>query len=583
VPEIVIDLLSASVLGLDTETTGLDPRSHRARLVQLAAPDGQVYILDLFRLDAGLLAPLFDPTEGPILVGHNLRFDLGFLAEAGLPVPNGSRLFDTMLVAHLIEDGADRFPAGHFSLAGVADRYLGIPLEKTLQVSDWSGPLSNEQITYAARDAAVLPRIHAVMTERLREHDLERVASLEMRALPSLVWLERTGAPFDAEGWGTLAEQAARRQVELDHELTRVSGTTSDQPTIFGETAGTVNWGSPEQVKRVLTERGHVVERVDEATLARLLDVEPLAQLLLDYRDAAKRVGTYGLDFLKHVHPVTGRVHADWHQLGSRAGRMSCSKPNLQQVPRDRAYRACFRPAEGRALVKADFSQIELRIAAEIANDERLIAAYAAGEDVHTLTAAEVLGRRNGSVTKDDRQAAKALNFGLIYGAGGPTLRATAKTSYGVELSESDVMTFRRRFFDLYAGLKRWHRGQPGEERPVDTRTLAGRRRLGVTRFTEKLNSPVQGSGADGLKAALALLWETRDRCPSAAPILVVHDEIVLECDVADVEQAREWLTDCMTRGLSSFLTRVPVVVEATIEWDWSGTPLAVESAEGAA
>ena len=112
-------------------------------------------------------------------------------------------------------------------------------------------------------------------------------------------------------------------------------------------------------------------------------------------------------------------------------------------------------------------------------------------------------------------------------------------------------MTFRRRFFDLYAGLRRWHRSQPGEERPVDTRTLAGRRRLGVTRFTEKLNSPVQGSGADGLKAALALLWETRDRCPSAAPVLVVHDEIVLECDVADVEQAQDWLTDCMTRGMA--------------------------------
>jgi DNA polymerase-1 len=576
--QVVVDLLVAPVLGLDTETTGLDPRSHRVRLVQVATAEGRVYVFDLFRLDAGLLAPLFDPTTGPVLVGHNLRFDLGFLAEAGLPLPNGPRLFDSMLGAHLLEDGADRFPAGHFTLAGVAERYLGVALDKSLQTSDWSGPLSDEQIAYAARDAAVLPRLHAVMAERLREHDLERVARLEMRALPALVWLERTGAPFDAEGWGVLAEQAARRQMELDHALTQASGTASDQTDLFGDTAGTVNWGSPEQVKRVLADRGHVVERVDEATLARLLDVEPLAQLLLDYREAAKRVGTYGLDFLKHVHPTTGRVHADWHQLGSRAGRMSCSKPNLQQIPRDRAYRACFRPAEGRAFVKADFSQIELRIAAEIANDERLLAAYAAGEDVHALTAAEVLGRRNGSVTKEDRQAAKALNFGLIYGAGGPTLCATAKTSYGVELSESDAMTFRRRFFDLYAGLKRWHCGQPGEDRPVDTRSLAGRRRLGVTRFTEKLNSPVQGTGADGLKAALALLWETRDRCPSAAPVLVVHDEIVLECDAADAEQAQAWLTDCMARGMQSFLTRVPVVVEATIERDWSGTPLDLDA-----
>jgi DNA polymerase-1 len=351
---------------------------------------------------------------------------------------------------------------------------------------------------------------------------------------------------------------------------------------IFGEATGTVNWSSPAQVRRVLTERGHPVERVDEATLARLVDADPLARLLLDHRDAAKRAGTYGIELLKHVHPTTGRIHADWQQLGSRAGRMSCSKPNLQQVPRDRAYRACFRPAEGRALVKADLSQIELRIAAQIADDARLIAAYAAGDDVHLLTAAEVLGRSNGTVTQEDRQAAKALNFGLLYGAGIATLRSTAKTSYGVELSESEAATFRRRFFDLYRGLKVWHRRQPGEERAIDTRSLAGRRRRGVTRYTEQLNIPVQGSGADGLKAALALLWETRDRCPSAAPVLVVHDEIVLECDASDVEAARDWLVDCMERGMASFLTRVPVVVEATIERDWSGTPLLTE-AEGAA
>ena len=126
---------------------------------------------------------------------------------------------------------------------------------------------------------------------------------------------------------------------------------------------------------------------------------------MLDYREAAKKVGTYGLDFLKHVHPTTGRVHADWHQLGSRAGRMSCSKPNLQQVPRDRAYRACFRPADGRALVKADFSQIELRIAAEIANDERLIAAYAAGEDVHIADGGR--GARAGGTARSRRRTGR--------------------------------------------------------------------------------------------------------------------------------------------------------------------------------
>jgi DNA polymerase-1 len=324
----------------------------------------------------------------------------------------------------------------------------------------------------------------------------------------------------------------------------------------------------------VLADRGHTVERVDEETLARLAEREPLAQLLLDYREQAKRVGTYGLGALQHIAPSTGRMHADWIQMGSRAGRMSCSKPNLQQVPRTPAYRECFRPGAGRALVKADYSQIELRIAAEIANDERLLSAYANGEDVHALTAAEVLSRRNGEVTPEARQAAKAINFGLMYGCGVPRLRQSAKSEYGVELSAAEGRQFRTRFFELYRGLKGWHRQHRGEACPIDTRTLAGRRRLAVTRYTEQINTPVQGTGADGFKAALALLWETRDRCPSAAPILAVHDEVVLECDRADAGRAREWLTACMVRGMSAFLTRVPVVVDAKIARDWSGTPL---------
>ena len=248
---------------------------------------------------------------------------------------------------------------------------------------------------------------------------------------------------------------------------------------------------------------------------------------------------------------------------------MSCTRPNLQQIPRDPAYRACFRPPDGRVLVKADYSQIELRVAAEIAGEPRMLEAYRSGEDLHTVTAAAVLGRSNGSVTKEDRQAAKALNFGLIYGMGPDRLREHAATEYGVTLSAREAGTFRSAFFRTYPGLRRWHESQPTGA--VETRTLAGRRRLSVTTFTRKVNTPVQGSAGDGLKAALALLWETRDRCPSAVPVLCVHDEIVVECDVGDAERAHDWLVDSMRRGMESVLERVPVVVEATSAADWSG------------
>jgi DNA polymerase-1 len=249
---------------------------------------------------------------------------------------------------------------------------------------------------------------------------------------------------------------------------------------------------------------------------------------------------------------------------------MSCQGAPLQTIPRDPRYRACFRPDEGRVLVKADYSQIELRIAAEIADDKRMLEAYAAGEDVHTITAAAVLGRANGQVMPEDRQAAKALNFGLLYGMGAERLREHARDNYGVNLTDDEAYRFRERFFSTYPGLRRWHQRHQSDGL-LDTRTLAGRRRLKVSRFPEQLNSPVQGTGADGLKAALALLWETRDRCPDAAPVLVVHDEIVVECDAGRAEQARDWLKDCMTRGMGEFLTKVPVVVEAKVCRDWSG------------
>jgi DNA polymerase-1 len=193
--------------------------------------------------------------------------------------------------------------------------------------------------------------------------------------------------------------------------------------------------------------------------------------------------------------------------------------------------------------------------------------AFRAGEDLHTKTARSVLGREP---TKDDRQLAKALNFGLLYGMGASRLRDYAQDKYGVALSEAEAVRFRQRFFQAYPGMRAWHRGQPDGE--VTTRTLTGRLRHGVSQFTEKLNSPVQGTGADILKGALARLWSDRASVPSAVPVLAVHDEIVVEVDTDDAERCADWLTAHMTEAGAAVLTKVPVVVEAQIVADWSGT-----------
>lgn len=565
-------LMAAPVVGLDTETTGLDPLQDRLRLVQLATPAG-VYLLDTTRVDPRGLAPLLSAPAGggPLLVAHNSAFDLRFLERAGLEIPSGARLFDTMLASQLLTASADKAGSARLShgLSALAARALGVTLDKSEQKADWSAALSAEQCRYAALDASVLLPLAERLRADLRSAELERVAALEMGAIPTVAWLMQTGVPFDGERWAALADAATNEQSARDAELTVMASTEG----LFAGGPGTVSWSSPKQVSDLLRARGHVVKELDEPALRLLADAgEPLAQLLLRHRDASKRASTYGRDYLKHVHPVTGRIHARFLQLGSQAGRMSAASPNVQQVPRAAAYRACVRPGAGRVLIKADYAQIELRCAAEIAPDERLIAAFARGDDLHTVTARTVLGKTE--VSKADRQAAKAVNFGLLYGMGAPGLREYAKNEYGVSWSGDEAEAVRSAFFAQYRGLRAWHSRQPRSL--VDTRTVAGRRRLGVDRFTEKLNTPVQGSAADGMKAALGLLWETRHQAPSAAPVLVVHDEIVVECDQGEVEQTREWVRSAMRAGMETVLHRVPAEVEAIVCSDWSGTPVGV-------
>jgi DNA polymerase-1 len=220
--------------------------------------------------------------------------------------------------------------------------------------------------------------------------------------------------------------------------------------------------------------------------------------------------------------------------------------------------------------VKADYSQIELRIAAKVSGDEALLEAYAGGDDLHTRTARRVLGARQ--VTKKDRQVAKALNFGLLYGMGAKRFRDYAKSEYDLDLTLEDAEHCRAAFFQAYPGLARWHRrvGASGDG-AVQTRTLAGRRRVGVTRFSEKLNTPVQGTGADGLKLALALLWERRDQCPGAFPVLAVHDEVVIECDADQAEAVSAWVRAAMIEAMAPLIAPVPVEVEVKVGRTWGG------------
>jgi DNA polymerase-1 len=538
------------VVGLDTETTGLSPRQDRARLLQLMTDRG-VYLLDLFALPD--VTPLWEPLAEKQLVVHNAVFDLAFLWRLGF---RPGRVCDLLAMSRLLTAGTRE---GN-TLADLAARELGLTLDKGHQLDRWAGHLSRGMLDYAALDAKVTRDLYAPLLAKIQEAGLAAVADVENRAAPAFVWLACSGAPFDAAAWAALAAEAQERDLveRLDAQAPPRDG--------FLSTSGAWNWRSPEQVLAAFQALGVDLESTDDGALAGV--DHPLAALLREYRHASQMVKAFGRSWLDF--PDGGRIHAGWVPLGTDAGRSACKKPNLQQVPRDPRYRRCFAAPPGRVLVKADYSQLQLRIAAKVAGDRAMLDAYARGEDLHTLTARQITGKAE--VSKAERQLAKAVNFGLLFGLGAKGLRGYARSNYGLDLTEAEARRYRKEFFAAYPGLARWHR-RAGASSATECRTLAGRRRLldDKTPYTHRLNSPVQGAEADGAKLALALLWERRDQCPGAAPVLFVHDENVVECDEGQADAAAGWLKQAMLDGMAGVLDPVPVEVEVQIARTWGG------------
>jgi DNA polymerase I-like protein with 3'-5' exonuclease and polymerase domains len=355
-------------IGLDLETTGLSHGRDRVRLLSLATPSG-TFLIDLFRVDP---APLWPVLAGVEIVGHNLGFDLPFLMRLGF-VPGQVR--DTMLASQVLHAG--NRASGH-SLKELSHRHLGVALDKEMQTADWSGCLSEAHLEYAARDAELPPALWERLTAEITSANLTDTLETEVAALPTVAWAAYKGVGFDRTAWEAVAAETEASTARLREQLDEL---VPNAGNLFGVT----NWNSPDEVTAAFAALDVELTSTDDDALA--VVTHPAAALLRRYLAASKLSGTYGREWLRHV-ANDGRVYATWKQIGAGAsGRMSCKEPNLQQLPRDPRYRRCFVAPPGRVLVKADYSQIELRIAAKIAGDERMLDAYHRGEDLHTTTA----------------------------------------------------------------------------------------------------------------------------------------------------------------------------------------------------
>lgn len=278
--------------------------------------------------------------------------------------------------------------------------------------------------------------------------------------------------------------------------------------------------------------------------------------------------------YLQWRHPKTGRIHPEYRQLNRNGvGRFSAANPNIQQVPRDPRFRRMFAAPEGRALVIADYSAIEMRIMAWLSRDRVLVEVFRTGADPHRRTAALVLGKSEDEVTKGERQLAKSLNFGLIYGMSARGLQQYAESSYGVSMTYWEAQEFRRRFFEVYRGVAEWHHRQDAEaRRKREVRTASGRARRWATQqmpSTELFNTPDQGTGADILKRAMARL-KPRLMALGTELVASVHDELVAECPEDKAEEVAAVMKEEMTAAGAEFIDPVPVEVEVAVGRTWA-------------
>ena len=580
-------LEEAKLFVIDTETTSLD--YIQARIVGLSfaveagaaayVPLAHTYVgappqLDREAVLARLKPLLEDPARAK--VGQNLKYDMSVLANHGIELQGIAH--DTMLESYVLDSTASRHDMDSLAL-----KYLG---HRTIHFEDIAGKgakqIGFDQVPieaagpYAAEDAEVTLRLHQAFWPRLEQQPgLARLyQEIEMPLVPVLSRLERQGVRIDGERLAAQSRDLPGRIAALEDAAYRVAG----RP---------FNLGSPKQIGDIFfTEQGlPVVEKTpkgapstSESVLQQLADAgHELPGIILEHRGLAKLKSTYTDKLPQMVSPVTGRVHTSYHQAVAATGRLSSSDPNLQNIPirseDGRRIRLAFIADPGCKLVAADYSQIELRIMAHLSGDERLLAAFAAGLDIHSATAAEVWGLATDQVSADQRRSAKAINFGLIYGMSAFGLAR----QLGIERGEAQAYV--DRYFQRYTGVKDFmDRTRQQARRDKYVETLFGRRlylpdidhsnqgrRAGSERTA--INAPLQGTAADIIKRAMiaADSWIQTEH-PPVRMIMQVHDELVFEVEEAAVAAASERIRAAMESAAD---LAVPLLVQIGVGDNW--------------
>ncbi|BAU67510.1 DNA polymerase I-like protein (plasmid) [Stanieria sp. NIES-3757] len=558
--------------GIDTETTGLDPHTSKVRLVQIAVPKHPVFVIDLAAINQTGLTPLKQLLASNCLkIGHNLKFDLMMLKSTGFNLE--PPYFDTYLEYKVLTAGLKRSN----TLETLVQKLLRVKLNKSAQTSDFSRSLGKEQLQYAANDAAVLLPLHRQLARHLSKAKLTATAQTEFNCLRAVAQMELNGVRLDLDKWQLLKQDLLQQQARLEEKLQAHLVTRNcSTDTLLAELGIRVNLSSPKQVVAAFNRLGIDVKSTSVRELIPLAQDYPVIRWLLEYRSLTTKINTFSVGLPQFIHPVTERIQGHWWQMGARSGRFSCREPNLTNIPRDIFTRRCFTAAPGNVIIKADYSQIELRLMAKASGDRHMIAAYRHGEDLHRLTASFLFDKVIENIGDEERKLGKIVNFGLIYGMGVAKFCLTTAKKHDIYLSKFQASQFRQKFFLLYEGVAAYHQ-RIRREWQAGTRisySLDGRRRVWSKRtrptLNELLNHPIQGTNATIIKRAIALLDSTLlSKVPQVKLILVVHDEIVLEVPRSLADRVARCLSDCAIRAAKPILAPIPVEVEVKVLDSW--------------
>lgn len=613
------ELKPFSKICADTETTGLQATVSKCRLIQLCdaspvAEDRTIHVFDMFKTSVvSELKELIESRE--LILGHNLGFDLQFFYSLGIDYKN--KIFDTYVAERVLRAGFQEkkyspksnkpyFADVSCSLKAVAERRLELELDKEQRKTDWGAlDLTLDQVEYAAKDVDVLPKIAAEQLNELKEEALIGIYSIESKCIRPVAKMSYTGFNVDIERLQKLKldieTQLNQKTTEFIEALDARLPAESKLPrgldglVLVGKKANKeFNPGSTAQVASAFELCGIELPKNDDTgkstlnqiSLAEFDSKDPVLQM---YRERVKIETSleHVEKLIQNINPVTHRIHSFYNQVGANSGRFTCAGApktaktkvkttfavNLQQVPRSKAFRESFVASPGYKLIIADYSQMELRLLAELANIPQMQEAYNTDIDLHTLTASLVNDCDISEVTKQQRQMAKGANFGFIYGIGFRKFKTYAAASFGVHLSLSESKILHSKFHSAYPRLREWHRqrGALVQDGWCYTRTALGRRRLLAyddARMTIAANTLIQGTGADILKVALGELNDYLSE--DVRLIAVVHDEVVLEVKEGLEEFWKEKLANIMVEAGASVFKKTRLVAEPGIGDDWS-------------